>query len=226
MSVRGEFWPSLAGDDGLEGNGEADGNGEWLIGKGVKRKIRASSCQNDLLLTKISFHPAGSLKLVSVPTQDSSLATNPMRSNFCIRFLPFKIPSRFILIRQSAFGLPASGVRVDASVMTCGLGGSLWKYQYNVDQSIRAICLVGEPLNLKSELEGMEMDDRNRESFRRVGLVNRCVIVCFVDNSSRGSRYSDILLRRGRRSSLSSTSSSVCNITVHPGGKAELCRSS
>jgi hypothetical protein len=160
ISLRGELWPSLTGEAGLDGNGEAVGKGEWLTGERVNRKRRASICQNDLLLTKISFQPAGSLILVSVPTVESSLATKPIRSSFCIRFLPFRMPSRFIRMRQSAFGLPASGVKDDASVITCGLGGSLWKYQYSVDQSIRAICLVGEWLVLKSELEGMEIDDR------------------------------------------------------------------
>ncbi len=125
MSLRGEFWHSLAGDAGLDGNGEADELDELLTGERVKRKIRASMCQNDLLLTNISFQPAGSLTSGSVPTQESSLATKPMRSSFCIRFLPFRMPSLFILIRQSAFGLPASGVKDDASVIICGLGGSL-----------------------------------------------------------------------------------------------------
>ncbi len=90
-----------------------------------------------------------------------------------------------------------------------------------MDQSIRAICLVGELLILKSELEGIEIEDRKSESFCKVGLVNRWAMVCFVDNSSKGSRYNDILLRLRTRSSVASTSSSVCSITVHPGGKAE-----
>ena len=125
ISWRGEPWLSRAGEAGRGGNGEADGNGECLTGDRVKRKIRASICQNVLLLINISFQPAGSLTLVSVPTHESSLATSPIRSNFCMRFLPLKMPSRLILILQSALGRPAAGVKEEASVVTCGFGGSL-----------------------------------------------------------------------------------------------------
>ena len=54
---------------------------------------------------------------VSVPTQESSEAIKPMRSSFCKVFFPLNIPSLLILIRQSSFGLPASGVREEASVV-------------------------------------------------------------------------------------------------------------
>ncbi len=130
----------------------------------VKRKILASICQKDLRLTKVSAQPLGSRISVSVPTEDSSLIIKPILSNFCKVFFPLKIPSLLILMRQSIFGLPNSGVKADSSVRTCGLGDSLWKYQHSVAQSIRAICLVGDAVLLKSVLEGMDMEVMNIES--------------------------------------------------------------
>src|SRR5271170_2334640 len=117
MSVgRGEP-PLRSGEDGLEGYGEVAGKGEGCKGASVKRKSRGSICQNDLLLTNVSAQPVGFRTSVSVPTQESSLAINPIRSSFCKVFLPLKMPSRLILIRQSAFGRPLSGVTNEASVM-------------------------------------------------------------------------------------------------------------
>jgi hypothetical protein len=39
-----------------------------------------------------------------------------MRSSFCIVLRPLNMPSLAILMRQSSFGLPLSGVKADASV--------------------------------------------------------------------------------------------------------------
>ena len=69
------------------------------------------------------------------------------------------MPSRLILIRQSPLGLPAGGVSEEASLVVCGSGASLWKYQYSVAQSIIATCLVGDCALLKSELDGIDMDE-------------------------------------------------------------------
>ena len=41
-------FPSLLGDPGLEGKGEAPGNGDCCVGESVKRKIRGSSCQKEV----------------------------------------------------------------------------------------------------------------------------------------------------------------------------------
>lgn len=160
---------------------------------------------------------------VSVPTHESSLAIKPILSSFCMTFLPLKIPSRLILILQSTFGLPASGVSADASVRTDMLGGSLWKYHHSVAHSIRAICLVGDVGPLKSLLDGIDIDEMNTVSFCTVVRANLCDIVRFWlgSESSVGSRITDILLFLLMFSSISSTSSSVWSTTVHPGGMAE-----
>lgn len=130
----------------------------------MKRKILGSICQKVFLLTNVSAHPLGSRTSVSVPTHESSLAMRPIRSSFCNVFLPLKIPSLLILMRQSSLGLPASGVKADAAVKAYGLGGSLWKYQQSVAQSIMAICLVGDAVFLKSELAGIDIEDMKSES--------------------------------------------------------------
>lgn len=150
----------------------------------VNRKIRASICQKDRRLTNVSAHPVGNRTSVSVPTHESSLAINPIRSNFCNVFFPLKIPSLLILMRHSSFGLPLSGVNAEASVKTWGFGGSLWKYQHNVAHSIMAICRVGEALLLKSVLAGWDMEDMKRESLWMVGRVKRWLTICFAGESS------------------------------------------
>jgi len=95
-----------------------------------------------------------------------------------------------------------------------------------VAHNIIAVDLVGEWGALKSLLDGMEMDERYSESFCNVGLVNRCVTVCLGGGVSSGTSWVRLTLLFLRiLSSTSSTSSTVCRITVHPGGKAEWCRS-
>ena len=119
------FSPARSGEEGREGNGDCDGKGECCCGARVKRKSFASICQNERWLTKVSDQPEGNLTSVSVPTQESSLVIRPIRSNFGKVFFPLKMPSLLIFILQSNFGLPASGVKEDASVRSCGLGRSL-----------------------------------------------------------------------------------------------------
>ena len=84
-----------------------------------------------------------------------------------------------------------------------------------------AICRVGDEGVLKSEEEGMEIEERKSESCCKVGRVNLCTTVCFVFASSSGGFEMAILLLLLNLSSISSTSSSVWRMTVHPGGKAE-----
>lgn len=86
-----------------------------------------------------------------------------------------------------------------------------------------ASCLVGELGCLKSLFEGIEIEEMNTESLCSVGRVKRCVTVCVATYLGISSGSLGILLLRRILSSTSSTSSSVCRITVHPGGKAEWC---
>lgn len=101
----------------------------------------------------------------------------------------------------------------------------MWKYHHNVAHSMSAICLVGDVGPLKSLFAGMDIEDMKTESLCTVVLVNLCEMVFFWFGSwsSVGSRITDILLFLLRFSFTSSTSSSVCRITVHPGGIAEWC---
>lgn len=210
-----------SGEAGREGNGDACGYGECCRGAIVNRNMRASICQKERRLTKVSAHPVGNRTSVSVPTQESSLAINPIRSSFCNVFFDLKIPSLLILMRHSSLGLPLSGVNADASVKIWGFGGSLWKYQHSVAQSIMAMWRVGEALFLKSVLAGCDMDDMKSESLWTVGRVKRWATICFWGGSSwsfaRWLREILLFLRSGSVS----TSSSVWRTTVQPGGIAE-----
>lgn len=86
-------------------------------GLSEKRNNLAESCQNDRRDTNISSHPAAALSLKLHPTVESSEVIKPIRSNFWSKFRPRKMPSLFMLIRQSPLGLPASGVLFEASVV-------------------------------------------------------------------------------------------------------------
>ena len=67
------------------------------------------------------------------------------------------------------------------------------------------------------------MEEINSESRCAVGLENRWTTVCFCGGSSDSflSRLTEVLFLL----SSSSIASSVCTITVHPGGIGEWCRS-
>jgi hypothetical protein len=60
---------------------------------------------------------------------------------------------------------------LEASVVNVADGGSWWKYQYRVTQSIMAIWRLGLAVGLKSWFEGRDMDEMKRLSFCRVGFV-------------------------------------------------------
>lgn len=93
----------MKGDDGAECSGFA--------GTSVKTKIRGSICQKLRRLTNMRDQaPDSCVSLGSSPTEDSSDAMSPMRSSFCSRLRPLKIPSLLRWMRHSPFGLPVSGV--------------------------------------------------------------------------------------------------------------------
>lgn len=109
----GEFGRLLYGDPGKV---------EPVVGVSVKRKSFADSCQNVILEMNISDHPSGVFSSGLKPTEESSDVSKPMRSSFCIKFRPLNTPSRLILIRQSPFGLPISGVFLEDAVVKNGDG--------------------------------------------------------------------------------------------------------
>lgn len=161
-------WPGY-GDPGID-DGPALDDGA-AFGDKVKRKSLAESCQKARRDVNISSHP--STPLLFAPTAELSEYIKPIRSSFGSRFRPRKTPSLLILMRQSAFGLPLSGVFFEASVVTKGDGSGWWKYQYRVAQSIMATSLVGLAGALKSLEFGKEIELMNKQSFCRVGFVNR-----------------------------------------------------
>jgi len=79
-------------------------------------------------------------------------------------------------------------------------------------QSIIAICLVGEVAGLKSELEGLLIEDMKRWSEFNVGLLHRCMVCLLVARPSPDMSSS---------SCPSSSSSSSFSTMLHPGGKAD-----
>lgn len=162
-----------------------------------------------------------------MPTLESSVVIRPMRSSLGRILRDLKIPSLRILMRQSAFGRPGSGVWEEAEVVRCGDGGSLWKYQHRVAQSIIATWREGDAGVLKSLLEGTETEEMKSESLWSVGRVKRWEMVTLWSFASGGSspRPMYILLLLLMRSSSSSSSSSVERFTVQPGGIAEWCMS-
>jgi hypothetical protein len=87
-----------------------------------------------------------------------------------------------------------------------------------------AICLVGEAVFLKSKLEGIDIEEMNIESRCAVGFENRWTTVCFCGGSS-DSFVSELMSTLLFLLSSSSIVSSVCTITVHPGGIGEWCTS-
>jgi len=131
LSIRGEGSgvPSLLGEPGLEGYGEAPENGECWVGESVNKKIRGSICQNDRWLTNIFIQPSPLLSSVVVPTDDSSVAMRPIRSNFCNKCLPLNIPSLLMFTRHSPFGLPSSGISGLMPAVKWGFGADLFTDQ-------------------------------------------------------------------------------------------------
>ena len=100
------------------------------------------------------------------------------------------------------------------------MGADWWKYQYNVIQSIMAMCLVGLVAGLKSLLLGLLMLEMNKLSFCSVGLVKECT--CVLGGLSRPLPLSTSPSpdeKEGTRVVLSSDSSSVWRTTVQPLGK-------
>lgn len=91
----------------------------------VKRNNFADNCQNIRREMNISDHPSGVFSSGFMPTEESSDVTKPILSSFWIKLRPRRTPSRLILMRQSAFGFPASGVFFEASVTRWG-DGSGW----------------------------------------------------------------------------------------------------
>lgn len=141
------------------------GKTEPVAGDRVKRKSFAESCQNVRLEMNISVHPSGVFSSGGSPTDDSSDASNPIRSNFCMRFRPRKTPSLLTFSLHSPFGLAPCGVLLEASDISSRLGGGRWKYQFRVAHSIIAICRVGLVGALKSLLEGFDIEEMKRLSF-------------------------------------------------------------
>lgn len=104
----------MLGEPGLDGTGEEEGNGELGLRGSWNRYIRASSCQKCSWDTNMCDHP--SVSSGSAPTVESSLASRPMRSSFCMTNLLFKMPSRLMFMRHCPFGLPSSAVFADSGV--------------------------------------------------------------------------------------------------------------
>jgi len=78
--------------------------------------------------------------------------------------------------------------------------------------SIIAICLVGEVAGLKSELEGLLIDEIKRWSDFNVGLLQRCMVCLLVARPSPDISSSSCPI---------SSSSSSFSTMLHPGGKAD-----
>lgn len=94
------------------------GNEGPLVGVSVNKNNLADSCQNVLLDINISDQPSAVFSSTFNPTDESSDVISPIRSNFGSRFLPLNMPSRFMFIFHSPFGLPAPGVFLEVSVDT------------------------------------------------------------------------------------------------------------
>lgn len=127
--------PSLFGDPGREGIGEAPGKGECWVGERVKRNMRASICQNEVWLTNMWDQPSPFLSSLEAPTEDSSVLIRPILSNLGSKFLPFKMPSLLILIFHRPFGRPSSGIFGFTPSLRCGFGAGCETESVTVNQS-------------------------------------------------------------------------------------------
>ena len=137
----------------------------------MKRNSLADSCQNVRRDMNISDQPSAVSSSTLIPTDESSVVIRPIRSSFCMRYLPRSTPSLLIFMRHSPLGRASFGVSFDSSVVRNCSGSFKWKYQYRVAQSIIAISRVGLVEAWKSLGLGFDIIEITRLSLRRVGFL-------------------------------------------------------